>query len=381
MANGKTFDLYLASKTNHQDPAASIEYLAQSYGDDIFQRLLNKLLSKNFTQQQATDFWRAAMLNYSQDNSRMNWRSVVLDYLLSRTDLLDNPRIIDAEELKRLQAAAVTDGLTNLFNQSHFKQRLATIIQEHMSSPEAVFSLIILDLDRFKQFNDRCGHLRGDHALEKIGTLICAQLPKDALAARYGGEEFAVILPGTDLPRAIEIAEQIRCKVAETEFDGEDRLDSGKLTISGGIASYPAAGTTSDALIAYADSKLYEAKVSRNSIAPQANNTRRIIRHNYRSIVEIFNPSSGDFKNSLSADISHTGILLKSSTPAVIGSNLKLRFPYPFWPSDHFTSGMVKHVRRNGRRGAFLVGIEFLQPETDFLEEVLPAGIHPADSL
>jgi len=380
MSNGKTFDLYLSSGSDQQEPGSSIEYLAECYGDDIFQKLLNKLLDTSFSKQEATDFWRAAMHCYKQDNTRMNWRSIILDYLITRTDLLHNPRVIEADELNQLQAAAVTDGLTNLFNQSHFRQRLAAVIRDHQARPEAVFSLILLDLDRFKQFNDRCGHLRGDHALEQVGKLICSQLPKEATAARYGGEEFAVILPDCELSKAIEIAEQIRREVEETVFEGEERLDSGKLTISGGIASFPASGTSSDILIAHADSKLYEAKVTRNSIYPQANNTRRITRHSYRSIVEIFNSGSGEFKNSLSADISLTGILLKSSTPAVIGSNLKLRFPYPFWPSEHYTSGHVRHVRRNGRRGAFMVGIEFDQPQTEFLQEILPLSGHAASS-
>lgn len=372
ISDSKSFDLYLASETGNAGAGNNLEYLAESYGDDIFQRLLNGLLSADFNKQEATDFWRAAMRNFNENTSRMNWRSVVLEYLLARTDLLKNPRIIDADELKQLKTEAVTDGLTNLFNQSHFKQRLATIINEHKTDANASFSLLILDLDHFKQFNDRCGHLRGDRALEIIGKLIRSQLPKNALAARYGGEEFAVILPHTDLPEAIEIAEKIRVKIAVTEFEGEDRLDSGKLTISGGIASYPEAGDSSADMITYADNKLYEAKVTRNCISPRANNIRQIIRHNYRSIVEISGPSSEVFKNSLSADISHTGILLKSSTPAVIGSNMKLRFPYPFWPSEHSTDGRVKHIRRNGRCGAFMVGIEFLQPQTTFLEAILP---------
>ncbi len=371
MTDSKTFDLYLASDTDNPTAGTSIEYLAESYGDDIFQRLLNDLLNTDFSKQEATDFWHAAMRNFNEDSKRMNWRSVVLDYLLIRTDLLKNPRIIDAEELKHLQTEAVTDGLTNLYNQAHFKQRLATIIEEHSTDSDAVFSLIILDLDRFKQFNDRCGHLRGDRALEKIGKLIQSQIPKSALAARYGGEEFTVILPRTELSDAIEIAENIRAKVADTEFDGEDRLDSGKLTISGGIASYPIAGPTSADMITYADNKLYEAKVTRNSISPRANNSRQIIRHSYRSIVEICTPNSETFKNSLSADISHTGILLKSSSPAIVGTDMKLRFPYPFWPAEHSTNGQVKHIRRNGRRGAFMVGIEFLQPQNEFLEEIL----------
>lgn len=374
MSAAKTFDLYLACKTHNQDPASSIEYLIHSYGEDIFPKLLNSLLNKNFTQQEAVGYWRAAMHSFSADNTRMNWRAVMLDYLLSRTDLLSDPCIIEADELQQLQRNAVTDGLTNLYNQSHFKHLLATNIKEH-EEQATTLSLIILDLDHFKQFNDRCGHLRGDQALAKIGKLIQSLLPENGLAARYGGEEFAIILPKTDLTQAIQLAEKIRAAVEQTNFDSEDRLDTGNLTISGGVACYPEVGNTSIDLIAHADRKLYEAKVNRNQIAPSLTDSRTIIRHNFRSIVEIYDESCGHFTNSLSADISRTGILLKSSTAPAVGSNLKLRFSYPFWPTDHDTTGQVRNVRSKDSRGNFLIGIKFLQQQTDFIERILPTEI------
>ena len=265
MSYSKTFDLYLANEAKNQDPGSSIDFLAESYGDDIFQRLLNSLLNKDLSQQQATDLWRAAMHSFNNDNSRMNWRSVVLDYLVTRTELLKNPRIVDAEELKQLRTDAVTDGLTNLYNQSHFKQRLTSIIQEHKARTGSVFSLIILDLDRFKQFNDRCGHLRGDHALEKIGRLICSQLPNNALAARYGGEEFMVITPGKSPDVGAEISERVRAFVAETPVEAATARV--RLTASFGVSSAgPAVFPDVDTLIHAADAALYRAKdAGRNS--------------------------------------------------------------------------------------------------------------------
>lgn len=376
MSTAKIFDLYFASNIQNQDAGSSIDYLTKTYGEDIFQQLLNGLLNKNYGRQEATDCWRAAVHSFSEENSRMNWRAVILDYLLSRTDRLDNPCIIETEELQRLQRNAITDGLTALYNQSHFKHLLATTIQDHNARPDSVFSLIVLDLDRFKQFNDRCGHLRGDQALAQIGKLITSLLPENGLAARYGGEEFAVILPNTTLPQAISLAEKIRSSVEQTSFDGEERLDSGKLTISGGVACFPDAGKTSVALFAHADSKLYDAKLNRNCISPRPNDPRAIVRHNFRSIVEILDEKTGDFRNSLSADISYTGILLKSAIPAAVGSNLQLRFPYPFWPADHGTSGRVRYNRSNENRGDYLLGIEFLQPQTDFIEQILPSEIY-----
>jgi len=371
MSNGKTFDLYLAGGVKADEPGSSIEYLAESYGDDIFQKLLNNLLNKEFSIQEASTIWRAAMKNFRTENIRMNWRSVILDYLLSSTDLLDSPRIIEANELRKLQQQAVTDGLTNLYNQAYFKAALAETVGNHRSN-DSVFSLLLLDLDHFKQLNDRCGHLHGDQTLKQVAQLLCSILPQNSVAARYGGKEFAIILPQTDLVDAVRLAEKVRETVEKSSFAGEERLDKGTLTISGGVVSYPAAGKTGNELISQADAKLYQAKLNRNKIVPGENETRRLTRHTINSIVEIFDSKSGHFKNALSADISSNGILLKCATPAVIGSNLKLRFCYPFWPSDHYTNGQVRHVRRSGKRGGFLLGIEFANPQPEFMGEILP---------
>jgi diguanylate cyclase (GGDEF)-like protein len=376
MPNDKTFDLHFSANVKAQNPTDIIENLSQTYGNDVFQKMLNTLLENPFSPREAKAHWITAIQNFTQDCARINWRAIMFDHLLTQTDLLKNPRIVDANILQQLQINAVTDGLTNLYNQSHFKTRLAEIIKEHEKHPDTTFSLIIFDLDHFKQFNDRSGHLRGDHALAKVGKLICALLPENGLAARYGGEEFAVILPEADLPKGIAFAETIRSTVEQTAFDGEDRLDLGNLTISGGVACYPAAGKSTVAMIAHADSKLYDAKVTRNSISPRLGESRGLTRHNFRSIVEIMNEKTGKFQNSLSADNSYTGILLKTPSAAPVGSNLNLRFPYPFWPTDHDTSGEVRHVRNNDNRGDFLIGIQFLQPQTEFIEKILPSEIY-----
>ena len=212
--------------------------------------------------------------------------------------------------------------------------------------------------------------------LAEVGQIIGSLAPAGSLAARYGGEEFAVILPDTGLAQAIIIAEHIRVTVERTRFDGEDRLDKGNLTISGGVASYPAAGKSTVAMIAHADSKLYEAKISRNCIAPKTTDNRGIIRHAFRSIIELRNINHEPFKNSLSADISYTGMLLKTDLAPEVGKHLELRFPYPFWPSEHLTKAQVRHVRGNEGPNNYLVGIEFDQPQVDFIEKILPEELY-----
>lgn len=373
MCNGKTFDLFLASNDTSKEPNTSIDYLSETYGEDIFQRLLNNLLNREYSSTEAISLWNKAMRHMTHQNNRINWRSVILDYLLSQS-ALNNPRIIEADELRRLQQSTITDSLTDLHNQSFFKQQLAQKTRDARQETDASFSLLLLELDHFQQFTARKGHQQGDKALKQAAQLIADNLPEDSIVARYSGAQFAAILPQADQQQAIDVAETIRAAIEKEPFTGEELLDAGCLTISCGIAFFPASGTDSNKLFDQANSKLRLAQLNRNKVVPGKRDTRHATRHCVRNIVEIFDSNSGHFKNALSADLSPKGILLSSSTPAIIGCKLKIRFPYPFWPNDHYASGQVRHIRRSGSKGGFLLGIEFSQPQVEFVGEILPAA-------
>ncbi len=368
--------LLTSNKLDDRSLLLTLEELHRDLGDPIYPAVFLALYNIELSTATAKHYWQEATRYRHHGDTVHSLRAIIFDYLYTRTNELEDPRIVSAIQLDKLKQCAITDGLTSLYNQSHFKQELEKLIFLYSDRPGAVFSLLLFDLDHFKQFNDRCGHLRGDRVLAEVGEIIQTQVPKDALAARYGGEEFAVILPETGLAQAIILAEKIRAAVERTRFDGEDRLDKGNLTISGGVASFPAAGKTTVSLIAHADSKLYDAKITRNSISPRPSDSRGIIRHAFRSIVEVSKKPSGQICSSLSSDISYTGILLKTPQPSEVGEELELRFPFPFWPDDHATSGQVRHIRNKDARGAYLIGIEFCQPQVDFIEKVLPEEIY-----
>ncbi len=120
-----------------------------------------------------------------------------------------------------------------------------------------VFSLIILDLDSFKMFNDSRGHLAGDDLLRKIGSAIKNSIRSADQAFRYGGDEFAILLPYTVADAAFLVAERIRKQIAS-------HLSTGKIpvTVSLGLATWPANGTGANDIIAAADAALYRAKQS-----------------------------------------------------------------------------------------------------------------------
>lgn len=147
---------------------------------------------------------------------------------------------------------ASTDALTQLSNRRAFQAAVAGLLR-HRREEDAVFSLLMLDLDRFKHFNDTHGHVAGDHALRTVGHLVKAALRPGDVAARYGGEEFAVLLPGIDGPRAVQVAERIRRDFHHNAWSHQP------ITVSIGVAQ-ARAEDDEESLVARADRALYSAK-------------------------------------------------------------------------------------------------------------------------
>ncbi len=160
------------------------------------------------------------------------------------------------EELERL---SVTDRLTDLYNHGYLHQRLDEELERASRFGHAL-AVIMLDIDDFKQFNDRHGHPRGDAVLRAVSTIVKQNLREIDVAARYGGEEFVLVLPETDSAGAMAVAERIRAGMAEytqLAVPGEGPVVQ---TVSLGVASFPQHATTTARLIEAADQAMYEAK-------------------------------------------------------------------------------------------------------------------------
>jgi len=174
-------------------------------------------------------------------------------------NILLHSRLIDLYKIKAEQA--IRDGMTKVYNYRFFIQELQRETNRSIRF-KTCFSLMMLDIDHFKKFNDTCGHLEGDKVLKLISHLVDQNTRTTDTVCRYGGEEFTIIMPGLKKAEAIVIAEKLRSLIEVYDFEGESTKPCRKVTISIGVSSYPEDETEPEKLLKLADKALYRAKES-----------------------------------------------------------------------------------------------------------------------
>jgi diguanylate cyclase (GGDEF)-like protein len=190
-------------------------------------------------------------LHSSQPNT---FRESELQSLESVADICANS-IQNAHYVERVKQLAYLDGLTGIFNRRFFELRIMEEIERARRYGTGM-AVIMADIDQFKRLNDEFGHLLGDEVLRQVSSLFHQQLRKIDVVCRYGGEEFAILLTQTNAQQAIAIAEKLRRSVESYQFPGVPRT----VTISAGVAAFPAHGKSRDEMIRAADNGLYAAK-------------------------------------------------------------------------------------------------------------------------
>ena len=242
--NRASLDRYIAKPWDEQDLRMTVSTLLDNY----------RLAREN----------RQLLADLRQKNNELLRLNMGLDRKVAeRTREL-------AEANRRLSQLAITDGLTGLFNHRHFHERLEKEV-ERSKRIGLPLSLLMIDVDHFKAYNDRNGHPAGDAVLRQVAQLLTRGRRVNDIVARYGGEEFAVLLLDTPGDSAKRVAEQLRHRVAGASFENGAHQPSGRLTISVGVATLPGDAETDRDLVAAADRALYAAKNrGRNRVAAAA---------------------------------------------------------------------------------------------------------------
>jgi diguanylate cyclase (GGDEF)-like protein len=172
--------------------------------------------------------------------------------------------VMRAKDLRKLSSL---DRMTGLFNRGYFDERLASELNRAQRTQQPL-SVVMLDVDRFKEFNDRFGHSAGDVGLRTIADRFKQMTRRSDVVARYGGEEFVFLLPDTSADTAFDKLEQIRASVEGLKITLPKGQGEATLTVSAGIATFPADGTNAEELIDEADARLFRAKAGgRNRVA------------------------------------------------------------------------------------------------------------------
>jgi diguanylate cyclase (GGDEF)-like protein len=256
MVSGLAGDRELTSAERQQ-----LAVLLVQRGGMIYSDLLFTLTHQWFSPEEADSLWHGILKHKYEVSSTLgrNVRITVaaVDYLYNMRGETDMPSVVSEHSMWGMAEIAVRDSLTHLYDLPTFCMQLEIEVRRQKRYGIPV-SVIIGDVDNFKAFNDRWGHLAGDHVLSDIAKVISGCAREVDVCARWGGDEFSVLVAQTEGDGAMAIAERIRVGIEET-------FRSSHVTLSLGVASCPEDATSVSRLIAKADRAMYRSKEHGNN--------------------------------------------------------------------------------------------------------------------
>lgn len=239
-------------------PALLKQYLESSL-TNTFSELIFRLTHEIYSEEKATALWHQIVEHRANLRKRLD-RDVgmlvaALDYLSNITGDISSPKIMDDLRIEEAAAMATRDSLTALYLRGVFDFTLERMVLEHRRYAKPL-SLLLLDVDEFKQINDHYGHQTGDDVLCRIGKIVLNGIRKADFPARYGGDEIAVIFPETAIDQAIVMADRLRVDVCRCFTKSGSAI-----TVSIGVSCiHEPDVTTALDLVRQTDKALYKAK-------------------------------------------------------------------------------------------------------------------------
>ena len=237
----------------------TLEGLDESARGQFLRQFLRTVAQTDLTELQSNEYW-ARIIERRREladslGKRVSLKTAIVD-VLSSTNFLRVPILIEYDEFKKLQINAATDALTGLYNRRLFDEYCDKELNRAKRYGQQL-AVVILDLHKLKEVNDRYGHLQGDQVLQIAAATLRKTLRASDFAFRIGGDEFAVLLPQTDPEQAVTLCRRVR-----SQYEAELRplkLDIG-VTLDFGVAVHPQDGDQKSDLLGLADKKLYELK-------------------------------------------------------------------------------------------------------------------------
>ncbi len=306
-----------------------IDRLAEEKSAKVYTIIFHILTNLDLAPEKAHRYWSEIIKHrkklISTIGRDVSLITAVCDYLCSINKTLNNPKVIEIHLFEQTAHSSRHDNLTGLLN----RHTLDEIIGKEISRARRQntdLSVMFFDLDDFKNVNDTYGHQAGDIVLKRVSEIIRSEKRNEDIIFRYGGEEILLLLPYTEKVSALILGERIRKKINDLVVFYEEKKIS--VTISGGVAAYPADTTNRKDLIKFADNALYRAKgFGKNNITLYAINKRLHPRFECETAVAIRKLDRIDTPHltSVTKSLSVGGLLFESTAPLEIGSKIQLK--------------------------------------------------------
>ena len=229
----------------------------------IYSELLYQITLRRFSEAEAAELWRLVARHKERLNAELRrnvgFRVALLDYLSNKQPRLQDVRILSRAEFDVIMGQVYTDSLTGVHNRGYFTEQCLREMERAQRYSGKV-SLLMLDVDNFKLYNDTRGHVAGDEALKTVAACLKSTARATDVVCRYGGDEFAIICPRTVKHDALTLADRLRKAVKNLGLMPHLRTPVEPLTLSVGVATYPDDADAIKELLQIADKALYHAK-------------------------------------------------------------------------------------------------------------------------
>ncbi|MBW2623557.1 MAG: diguanylate cyclase [Deltaproteobacteria bacterium] len=338
----------------------------QKFGKKINAEILFLLTQIEFDEDEARKHWYKILEHRLVLNKALNrdvgLRVALCDYFTNIRPMLKNLVFVEANLFLQKERSILLDELTGLYNRRFFNSVIKKEV-EYARRFDRPFSLLIIDVDDFKAFNDILGHHAGDRALAELGRVLYQTGRIIDHVIRYGGDEFVIILPLCDKEKAGAVAERHRVAVENHAFAEQDRLPSKNLTVSVGVSNFPIDGQDGLDLFQRADEALYRGKKEgRNKVGSSAPDKRQYLRHPlYSDLLFRLDDMKDDdsFQRATAQNISQGGLLCRIDQPVELNQTLEIVLNSVHDNSINLKARSVRLAKGRDDDHAYHLGVSF----------------------
>lgn len=346
---------------------AQLSELEANYGPALYSELIYLLSHLRFSGEVARGYWQEICQLRAQMRERLgsfvDVRIALAAYFVQVNRKLQNPKIIELQLFEQTRSYAYRDELTGLPNYRFFAESIDREILRSRRSNQPL-SIVMVDVDNFKDYNDRHGHEAGNVVLTEVARLLSFALREEDMVARYGGEEFALILPGTPKAGAMLVAERARAGIEARDIPHEGNHPTGRVTVSMGIATCPGDASQASAMIRCADRALYSAKTNgKNQIQLYGQNRRSFTRIQVK-LEGRFRTFAKEQHTMTTLNISEGGIRFKTREDLPEGTLLDFEMDLPNRAGRIQAIGRVVGVMA-GKDGSSELSVRIVSLETE----------------